>query len=577
MAEKALPQAGEELPHPVSAAPKAKGKLWFKVLVTLVATGYIASLASSHLSRISSTVAAEKVREATWTHAIPDDVKCPTQPKALYPPKKIEWTDELRSSSIKLFQEAVQIPTESFDDNGEPDEDPRWKPFFHFQKWLGSAFPTAWKSAKIEFINTLGILATFEGSDPSLKPLLLMSHYDVTPAPPNTFDRWTHPPFSGHNDGEFIWGRGAGDDKTLLVAQWEAITYLLESGFKPRRTLILSHGFDEEEVFARRGQGRIAPYLEKRYGKDGLLLVIDEGAGTTDDFYGTPFALPALGEKGYLDIVIEVGTDGGHSSVPPRHTGIGIISQIVNTLEDHPFQPKLTTKSPILTSLFCASEHSTNFPKKWTKLLAKGQKGWDKLADEFADNKGGRAQIGTTIAVDVINGGVKVNALPELVTAQVNFRIDFDESVSSTQEHVARLVERIAKKHDLKFEAWGDNNATIGSHYVKLKTLGIPLEPAPRTPSSGGVWELFAGTVKASLPAADGSELVVAPFASTGNTDCKMYYNLTKNVYRFVGLSAGSSFGAHTVNERSSIKGHHAVVNWVHAIIQNADAYEGAE
>jgi len=63
----------------------------------------------------------------------------------------------------------------------------------------------------------------------------------------------------------------------------EAITDLLEKGFKPRRTLILSHGFDEEEVFARRGQGTIAPFLEKRYGKDGILMVIDEGSGTDDD------------------------------------------------------------------------------------------------------------------------------------------------------------------------------------------------------------------------------------------------------------------------------------------------------
>ena len=63
----------------------------------------------------------------------------------------------------------------------------------------------------------------------------------------------------------------------------EAITHLLENGFKPRRTLILSHGFDEEEVFARRGQGQIAPFLEARYGEDGLLMVIDEGAGVDDD------------------------------------------------------------------------------------------------------------------------------------------------------------------------------------------------------------------------------------------------------------------------------------------------------
>lgn len=38
------------------------------------------------------------------------------------------------------------------------------------------------------------------------------------------------------------------------------------------------------------------------------------------DSYGATFALPAIGEKGYLDVRIEVFTKGGHSSVPPQHT-----------------------------------------------------------------------------------------------------------------------------------------------------------------------------------------------------------------------------------------------------------------
>lgn len=63
----------------------------------------------------------------------------------------------------------------------------------------------------------------------------------------------------------------------------EAINHLLSNGFEPRRTLIFSHGFDEEEVFARRGQGTIAPFLEERYGNDGILMVIDEGSGTSND------------------------------------------------------------------------------------------------------------------------------------------------------------------------------------------------------------------------------------------------------------------------------------------------------
>lgn len=61
------------------------------------------------------------------------------------------------------------------------------------------------------------------------------------------------------------------------------MTHLLDEGYKPRRTVILSHGFDEEEVHARRGQGRIAPFLEERYGKNGLLMVVDEGTGLSDN------------------------------------------------------------------------------------------------------------------------------------------------------------------------------------------------------------------------------------------------------------------------------------------------------
>lgn len=58
-------------------------------------------------------------------------------------------------------------------------------------------------------------------------------------------------------------------------------------------------------------------------------------------FYGAPFAMPGMGEKGYLDLVITVSTPGGHSSVPPPHTGIGIMSEIVAAVESHPFEQKV--------------------------------------------------------------------------------------------------------------------------------------------------------------------------------------------------------------------------------------------
>lgn len=91
----------------------------------------------------------------------------------------------------------------------------------------------------------------------------------------------------------------------LIIFTDEALTKLLEDhGFAPRRTVVLAHGFDEEEVGARQGAGRIAPFLEARYGKDGALLLVDEGTGTVDGLWGGQWALPANAEKGYLDVKV---------------------------------------------------------------------------------------------------------------------------------------------------------------------------------------------------------------------------------------------------------------------------------
>ena len=86
---------------------------------------------------------------------------------------------------------------------------------------------------------------------------------DVVPVNPDTVDKWIHPPYSGHFDGERIWGRGTADDKNGLIAilsvyslvlviprpnvpDRAAVEYLVSGGFVPTRTLVLAFGFDEE-------------------------------------------------------------------------------------------------------------------------------------------------------------------------------------------------------------------------------------------------------------------------------------------------------------------------------------------
>ena len=168
-----------------------------------------------------------------------------------------------------------------------------------------------------------------------------MGHQDVVPVPKETESRWKYPPYSAHWDGRFIWGRGATDCKNVVIGVLEAFETLLEKDFTPQRTILAAFGFDEE-ISGFYGAQYLSKHLEDSKGKDSIELVIDEGGLGIKELYGAMFVLPGVGEKGYTDVKITIETAGGHSSVPPDHTGIGILSQVLNALETNPYQPELT-------------------------------------------------------------------------------------------------------------------------------------------------------------------------------------------------------------------------------------------
>lgn len=160
------------------------------------------------------------------------------------PAKHVFFTQQYKNHSLEVWSGAVRIPTESFDDLGRVGEDPRFEVFYDFAAYLERAFPHVHAAAKLEKVNTHGLLYVFEGSDRELKPLMLTAHQDVVPVLGDTVDKWTYPPFEAHFDGEFLWGRGSSDCKSQLTAVMEAMEALLAQGFEPRRTVLFAFGFD---------------------------------------------------------------------------------------------------------------------------------------------------------------------------------------------------------------------------------------------------------------------------------------------------------------------------------------------
>jgi Gly-Xaa carboxypeptidase len=486
-------------------------------------------------------------------------------------------SQEFRDATIKRLSGAVQVKTESFDDLGPIGEDARWDVMYNFYEYLKSTFPLIHELLKVEKVNTHGLLYTWQGSDSSLKPTLLMAHQDTVPVPAETIPSWKYPPWSGTYDGEFIWGRGASDCKDQLIAVMETIELLLEAKFNPTRTILLSFGFDEE-CSGRQGAGHLSEVIHDRYGDDGIAVIIDEGSGF-ETVWGTLFAKPGTGEKGYTDVDITVRMPGGHSSVPHDHTSIGVLAELITMIESTQYRTSLAEENPYYSQLQCGAEYSPDFPSTLKKLLHKRQSSShsckhkpDYLAIEAA--KQGpmiKYLMQTSQAVDVINGGVKVNAMPERVSVTVNHRINVGETVHVVWDRLTVLAKHVAARHNLTvntaFQPGGD---TETPQSITLSSNDNTLVVAPVTPLEKP-FEVLAGTVRALF----GEDVIVAPGIMTGNTDTRYYWGSTKHIFRFspgYDSKAPSSLrGIHTVDERASVQGHINAVKWFTLFVRNVD------
>lgn len=489
-------------------------------------------------------------------------------------------SNAFQAVAVQRLSGAVQIPTQSYDDMGKIGEDSRWDIMYEFAEYLEKTFPLVHASLQREKINTHGLLFTWKGTDTKLKPNLLMAHQDVVPVPDSTVKSWTYPPFSGYFDGKLVWGRGSSDCKNQLIGILSAVEALLSAAFVPKRTLILSFGFDEE-ISGREGAQSLAKFLLERYGHGSIAAIVDEGA-VNAEVWGANFAIPGVAEKGYVDVDIVVRMPGGHSSAPPEHNGIGVASELITLIEANPYEPHLYEENPYLRLLECGAEHAPHFPSKLKHLLGKHasqsrtcskKEQKDHLALEAAKaGRGIKYLFTSSVAVDIIHGGVKTNALPERTQITVNHRINVGSSSTVIKAHIAGLAVQVAQKHNLTLHAF---NGTESPSSITLFHANEPLEPAPLTPTSLGQtpFAVLSGTTRALY----GKELLVSPGIMTGNTDTRYYWNLSEHIFRYgPGWDKEQSGlgNIHTVDERMGVRGHVDTVRWMGRWIRNLDEAE---
>ncbi|KAJ7771249.1 gly-x carboxypeptidase [Mycena olivaceomarginata] len=536
-------------------------------LVLLAAAGLL--LAQSHFSSSLSLAPSPGRTSPRDFQRLP--VSCPAQFTGLAPELQFDIPapgDAQRQVYVDRLRGAVRVPTETFDGAPTDGADEWYDKFYKFEAYLKQSFPDVFGSLKLEHFATHGLLLTWAGSDASLAPLVLMAHQDTVPVPAETTARWTHPPFDAVFDEDgWIWGRGAGDCKNLLIAHLSAVSALLSAGFEPTRTVHLAFGFDEEGGGVHSAR-YIAAHLEDVYGigQDSVFMIVDEGGGLISDYFGRTWVAPSLGEKGSVNVHVSVNVPGGHSSIPPAHTAIGILSALVTTIEAHPAPLKLSKSNPFAAFAQCLGEYGTIDDE--LKGLLKHERTWPEAAELMAARSpGDAARLSTTQAVDIVGGGVKVNALPEEAHVVVNHRLSVDDSISGLYERYGSLLTPEAAKFNLSVVGFGESPPAGVDRYVQLSSPR-GAEVSPVTPAEGAAWEIFSRTSTYLWP-----DAIVAPYLSTGGTDTRSYVNLTRAIFRFQGVRDDEKINIHTVDERVHVNGHLNTIAWVHALVQNADKF----
>lgn len=432
---------------------------------------------------------------------------------------------------------AIQLPTVSA---GAIDS----SAFKNLDTLLQKTFPLIDSLLEREVVNDFSYIYKWAGRNTRLEPILMLAHTDVVPVESSSEDKWTIPPFSGKIQDGYLWGRGTLDDKLEVFSMFEAVEMLLKENYDPERTIYFAFGQDEEiggmsgaipiaKIFAERG-------IEFEY-------ILDEGSIILEkalDGLEKPLAMIGVTEKGYTTLTITaLLKEGGHSSMPPKETAVGILSKAIVRLQDNPFPMKIDGATE---NFFQYIGPESAFLQKmlFTNLwLTEGI-----ITSQLGKDNTSAAMLRTTTAPTMLRGGIKDNILPTRASAKVNFRIIPGETVESVAARVRTVI--------------NDNRVVVETGEDKMSS-----NPPPISPTDNFGFQVVQKTIGETFP-----EAIVAPSLVIAATDARHYTNLSKNIYRFspITITRADLKTIHGIDEKISTEGYKDMIRFYRRLFMNS-------
>ena len=379
--------------------------------------------------------------------------------------------------------------------------------------------------------STATLIARWRADKPTKKPMLILGHMDVVEA---KREDWKFDPFEFREQDGYFLGRGTSDMKTGIVATTLALIKLKQSGFKPKRDIILFFTGDEETA----QNGALKGSTEWRSLTDSEFGLNADGGGGSYDRNGRPlgFGMDAA-EKTYQTYCFTTKNPGGHSSRPRPDNAIYDLADALKKLQAHRFTPVMNDVS---------RAYFTQRARDETGPLGDAMRRW--LADPndaaAADTiEADPLEVGKTrtrCVATMLEGGHADNALPQSARATVN----------------CRIMPGVQPK-DVEAEL----KATVGPNVEVTPDPSFLGKPTPVLPI---LPEVLAAYEKA-VQQVHGPQMHVTPNMTTGTTDANFFRSVGIPVYGADGgwIISPEDERAHGLDERIPVRSaYDDVLHW---------------
>ena len=413
--------------------------------------------------------------------------------------------------------------------------------FDEYRAALEEFYPGVFGAADIEVVGRAGLLLRLPGVSDD-RPVVLMAHQDVVPAPEDwRADGWEHPPFAGVIADGRVHGRGTLDDKGAMVVMLEALEDLVGSGWAPACDVYVLLGGDEESYGDSAVQA--TSLLEER----GIVpwLVLDEGGAVATQAFPTlkrEMAVVGVAEKGVMTVRMTVEGLGGHASTPPRESAPGILAKALVAIEENP--APAVVNDVTVDMLKAVAPHVT---RPLRRLLARAAKRprvlgrvMPRLSPELA------AVVRTTAAITQLEGSSAHNVLATRASAVINMRVAVGSTCAQALAHLIDVVD---------------------DRRVAFETMESS-EPSPVSPTGKDErWQAIGAAVEAAYPKA-----FTVPYVMLAASDARHVARIAPAVYRFspLRMDKAQREAVHGPNENVEISSLGAGVEFYKALLTGA-------